>query len=762
VLFEQLAVLVGRLTDEQPVLFVLDDAHWADHASLLAIRHLVIATSPARVLFLLTYRDTELSRRHPLSDLLAVLRRQGARHITLSGLTGEHVEQLLAGMSQHAVDAAGTAIAHRVHEETGGNPFFVTELMRHLIETDVLAHDNGAWRVDVPLDRLGLPDSVRDIVGRRLSSLPESCDEVLPVIAVIGREADLALITEVSSADAGAVVDAVDAAVHAGLLVEVPGQDRVAFCHAIVREVLHGELTSTRRRRLHERVATSLEARAEPLDEIVPELAMHWREAGATEPAIRFTRRAAELALDRAAYEEAEQLLREALELVPASDERKRAELLLMIGRTCNKSGALARGKEDIWRAATGGKALGDGDLLAEAALSFGGFWSFLFDPADLRGHQLLHDALHGATTATRRAELAASLASLLMPPLEPPHRRQLIASALAGIDPTSDPVAAALTYFRILWAYEIIDDYGDAGLAITDDFIACAAGLADSEWLLLAREWRGRLRLRVGQLDGAQEDLDVRDDLAARLRRPEYLWSAAMRRCTEAMAAGRFDEVEHDQVPAVARAAKVFGEEGSEFWRVRTLADLRALQHRFDEIRGTAEAVSAADPTLRRSVIVAVEADDRSALHELLADGRPGRIFDGDVSTNLLWPVYAARAAVMLGDHASARALLPRFTRWPSAPSSAFELCSMGANSHWAGRLQLLLGDVDAAVDSHALALDQYTRWGHHAWWVHGAWDLAIALHARGSGDDHRRASELETAAAGKARALGIKGRLP
>jgi len=157
----------------------------------------------------------------------------------------------------------------------------------------------------------------------------------------------------------------------------------------------------------------------------------------------------------------------------------------------------------------------------------------------------------------------------------------------------------------------------------------------------------------------------------------------------------------------------------------------------------------------------VAVEADDRSALQNLLADGTPGRILDGDVITNLLRPVYAARAAVMLGDHASARAL-PRFTRWPSAPSSAFELCSMGANSHWAGRLQLLLGDVDAAVDSHALALDQYTRWGHHAWWVHAPGTSRSRCMREAPGDDHRRASELETAAAGNAGALGIMGRLP
>ena len=86
----------------------------------------------------------------------------------------------------------------------------------------------------------------------------------------------------------------------------------------------------------------------------------------------------------------------------------------------------------------------------------------------------------------------------------------------------------AGLTYFRVLWALEINDDCGESGLPVAEAFLGCAQGLPDREWLLLAHEWRGRLRLRVGDIEGARDDLDVRDDLAARLRRPEYLWSAA------------------------------------------------------------------------------------------------------------------------------------------------------------------------------------------------------------------------------------------
>ena len=242
-ILDELAVLIGRLADERPVLFVLDDLHWADHATLLVIRHLLTFATPAPLMLVLTYRDTELDRRHPLSDLLVDLRRQGATtRINLEGLAVVHVEELLTMLSQHRVDAAGAEIARRVHAETDGNPFFVTEMMHHLIESGVVVEADGRWRVDVPLERIGLPEGVRDVVSRRLSALPAGCDDVLEVIAVVGREADLALVIDVAGLDEDLVVDTIDAAVHSGLLIEVPGHDRVAFCHAIVREVLHGEL----------------------------------------------------------------------------------------------------------------------------------------------------------------------------------------------------------------------------------------------------------------------------------------------------------------------------------------------------------------------------------------------------------------------------------------------------------------------------------------------------------------------------------------
>jgi hypothetical protein len=249
------------------------------------------------------------------------------------------------------------------------------------------------------------------------------------------------------------------------------------------------------------------------------------------------------------------------------------------------------------------------------------------------------------------------------------------------------------------------------------------------------------------------------------------------MRRTANALNAGRFNEVEFEHVPAVVAAAASFiGDVGAEYCRVSILLKLRAVQHRFDEVRDEVEglenllkaaqeegeAVGVPDPTGIWPVIFAVESNDRDVLETLLEHGIPGPLVRGDAATTYLWPVYAARASVILRDTDSARALLPRFLRWPSAPASAFELSSMGANAHWAGRLQLLLGDLDAAVSLLERALDLYAHWGHRAWSVHGAWDLAGALRTRGASNDQQHADELYARASAEAAALGIMAPLP
>ena len=148
--YQLFAAVVGLLvmaSQHQPVVVVLDDLQWADKASLQLLRHVIAADQPMRLLVLGTYRDSELSRSHPLLETLAALHRQhGVARIELTGLDDTGVMSLMEAAAGHTLDDAAVRLAHAVHRETDGNPFFVTEVLRHLAETGAIYQDpTGRW-----------------------------------------------------------------------------------------------------------------------------------------------------------------------------------------------------------------------------------------------------------------------------------------------------------------------------------------------------------------------------------------------------------------------------------------------------------------------------------------------------------------------------------------------------------------------------------------------------------------------------------------
>src|SRR6202030_2461901 len=174
----------------------LDDLHWADKPTLLLLKHLVASHSVARLLIIATYRDTDLGVSHPLVDALADLRREpGVERLELEGLEDFELVELLRILTGHDIDDVGVDIAHALSRETDGNPFFVLELLRHLAESNVFVQrDDGRWALQGELADLGVPQSIREVVGRRVARLGERAVRVLSAGAVIGRDFDLVLL----------------------------------------------------------------------------------------------------------------------------------------------------------------------------------------------------------------------------------------------------------------------------------------------------------------------------------------------------------------------------------------------------------------------------------------------------------------------------------------------------------------------------------------------------------------------------------------
>jgi hypothetical protein len=369
-LFEAVHGWLAELASGQPVLLVLDDLHWADAGTLLLMRHLVVNQPVSQLLMLGTYRDTDLVRTHPLSAMLGELRRRAeVSRIALDGLDAGEVTELMTRAAGHDLAPDGTALALAVQAETGGNPFFVSEVLRHLAESGAIVQAGGRWSAtSSPEERL-LPEGIREVVGRRVNMLGEQTQQALSAAAVIGAEFGLAVLAAVSGRSDDELIDALESALAARLIVEA-GVDRYRFAHALVRQTLHAELSTSRRARLHRLVAQALETlHASDLDAVITELAYHWGEAGpatAHDQAVAYARRAGELAERRLAPEEAARWYTQARELLDGADPRLDAELATRTAQAM----ALARmagWRDAVHEAAEAAEALGDTALMAAA-----------------------------------------------------------------------------------------------------------------------------------------------------------------------------------------------------------------------------------------------------------------------------------------------------------------------------------------------------------------------------------------------------------
>ena len=207
-LFEAFTALITGIAATQPIMLVLDDMHWADQPTLQLSRHLLRAAQHAAILAVGCYRDHELERGHPLTDVLADLRRdQSVTWVSLRGLSQSATAHLVRSIAGDDVTAA---LVDTLHRETGGNPLFLEEVVRHLIETDALAA-GGAHTVD--LGRLDLPQGVRDVVTRRVRRLPDDVGDLLGLGSVVGPEFDVTLIARLARKPIDEVLDLLDDAI---------------------------------------------------------------------------------------------------------------------------------------------------------------------------------------------------------------------------------------------------------------------------------------------------------------------------------------------------------------------------------------------------------------------------------------------------------------------------------------------------------------------------------------------------------------------
>jgi DNA-binding SARP family transcriptional activator/tetratricopeptide (TPR) repeat protein len=755
-LFDALAALLAEIAAGAPLLLVLDDLHWADSPTLQLVRHLIRAPQPRRAMFLGTCRAGELADDHALADVVASLRREAMlTEVTLGGLAEAEVGELVAALG---AEAPSPAFVSSLHGVTEGNPFFVEEVVRHLRDSP------GGLAGD--LEEAGVPAGVREVTSRRIARLPASAREAMQVASVIGREVDFGLLEALGPLTGDELVTALEEAVGAGVLKEVDGRvGRYAFAHALVRATLYDGLSALRRARLHSRVGEAILARhRDDLDPWLPQLARHFGRAAPVEGparAIDFALAAGRRADRLLAWEEAAQHYRGALrarQATSAARDHIGAELLLALGASEERAG-LEAARETFATALAVARELDDPALLARAALGAAGPWSTLGreDPAVVA---VLEEALErlGEEDSPLRARLLARLSLELYYSGQPERRMALSEDAVAIARRLGDPatLASALdARHYVLWRPENVDER----LEVAAELRRIAEEIGDLELELEGAGWTVVDLLELGDVQGADVQIEAAAALAAVVQRPLYLWWTSLFRCARAQLAGEFEEAERLAGETLAIGQREHAENALHYYAM-AMFNIRREQGRLGEVEDAVarfiELYPAVPAWRCTQALMHVElgrTEEARAAFEAIDAGALPRDANWLIALTLLAEVCGA-----LGDAERARplydALAPHGGRNVLVGRAAS--CN-GSASRLLGILAGVLGEWEEAERRFSEAHEMHLRMRARPWLARTELAWAEMLLARGEPGDDAAARERLAEAIVIADALGM-----
>ena len=466
--------------------------------------------------------------------MLADLRRiEGVERIALHGLAVTEVSEVMAAAAGHELDADALALAGEITSETDGNPFFVGEVLRSLAESGRLLYDEETerWSVDRSAP-LGLPESVRDVIGRRVERLGAQTRDVLTLAAVIGRSFELKLLTRLVDLTEGQLLDLLEAAVEAFLLdesTERVGQFR--FVHALINQTLYEALGPTRRARMHHQVAWALEDLYGPdPGEHVGELALHWRLATMsidTRKAADYAFRAGQLALDSLAPAEAAKLFADAVELLGPTKDADHCRALIGLGKAQQLTGDPAY-RKTLLDASRIAATLRDAGLASGAALAnTRGFMSLIGDLDEERCDAIERALeLDDCTDPSLRGQLLALLAQELLYEQDRTRRQALATQAIGLSRKIGDARAKARALqhaFHGLWSPDMLA----VRAGVADDLLANARAVEDRTLEFWALYLAQHVSFETGDFARAQLVLDRQQELATALSQPTLSWIA-------------------------------------------------------------------------------------------------------------------------------------------------------------------------------------------------------------------------------------------
>lgn len=769
-LFDAVVAFWRRAAARKPLLLIFEDLHWADATSLRLFTFLAHELDDSAVLVIGTYRDTELSRQHPLFDRLADLARsETCERIELKGLSVSETEEFTAAVSH------GTASANLIralYARTEGHPLFLEVTLRYMIDSRApRAFD--ATEGDAQL-LTWIPTGVREVIGKRLNRLSVPAARYLSIAACIGRSFDLPLLAELEADKSEEeLLDALQEALNEHLIEVVPETQQFRFGHALIRETLYDEMLGLRRSRLHRRIGEMLEQRLETGEEVVlPQLAYHFSEAGpggAAVKALGYAKQSAVHATRVLAFEEAARLYRLALHLLQQhfpKEGTQRCDLLLSLGEVELLLGAGEHSRAAFQEAADLARRTGLTPLFVQAAMGFE----------------------RSSVVAARSGEatVVLLLEAIALHQADDPLRVELLARLCRAYVYCARADEAKETHRRAVALAREIGDMSGIQLALSamasavywPDLLHERVAAANEAWKI-AQDLG--MPMRLGEmLSFFLHDLIRTGDVSAlaRLRdqglrlseQLEWLHNQAICRYIEGLVAineGRFDDAES----WATKALKV-GRRGAEDLAVSgygmQMFCVRREQGRLHEALPMLQHFVRETPLAQvwrpGLALLYAELDMRTecrAEFESLPWDR-ALLPPSDAGTMTV-VMFAAEVCVYLEDAARAALLYPMLQGHAGANllADAAGPC-LGSADRVLGSLAALMEKWEVA-ERHfvaALAMDRRTGW--RTWLAHSQYAFAQMLHRRGKIGDHERASALLAEALVESSALHMKALTP
>jgi hypothetical protein len=763
-LFDAAARFLVEAAHSRPLIVTLDDLHAADAASLVLLRFVSEAIAGSPVLVVGSYREREVQA-HDHSESFAQLARLGTR-LSLHGLSVDDVETYLAGITGTEPSAAVSA---QLHVLTGGNPFFLGEAVRLVLREG----PNGDDGVSDPVGRL--PEEVRTLLRRRLADLPEDAVATLEVAAVVGREFQFRVLEATTELDVARLLEVLDRAADAGVIAEDPAVPRrYAFVHELVRETLYDDLVPARRLELHLAIGTALERLyRNDLDPHLSALAHHLALAapvGNPSAAVHYLVRAGDRAAGLFAYEEAGLHYERALGLMVAaevSSRERRCELLLRLGDARWRAGDTRAARASFDEAAELARRLGDGEMLARAALGYviglGGFLLFARFEAGATGIGLLEEALAALPDedGPLRARLLARLTVEMYSSNEVERRLALSTEAIAMARRLDDPEALITALHSRHWALGAPEMAGER-LDNADEMLVAALEMGNQELAFLAHNSRFHCLLELCDGPGIDAEIEAMIDLTDRIRQPFYRWHGVCLQVIRAELDGRFADAERLAREALRIARLRHSEYASYVYAYAQMVAIRWAQGNlaeyWPEIEDHGERYLWI-PRWRDPLAAAERGDHSTAALEITRAGGQGF---ADLPRDGVWLLRLcalAEACIVVDDRQHGRRLYELLEPFANHNAVALTQQPFGPVALWLAGLAAMLERWDESEAHFETALARCDLLGARAVRARVLLEYARMLMARARQGDARRSALLLEEARTLSDDLGMAG---